>query len=159
MVRGTRSRCALVGDVPHYAERFIDRRAEACADSSIRLDNAVSSPRRLGDRVRVAGRDVLQAGYYCLELAIQFLGCDGPSLLELQPAHHAGGLEFHPLAAGAEQLGTLFSQGRTGSGDDVGAQIADVGDPRRIGLIAAILLWGDDASCAQLANYSAARAG
>ena len=35
----------------------------------------------------------------------------------------------------------------------MGTQIADVGDPGRIGLIAAILLWGDDASRAQLADF------
>jgi hypothetical protein len=94
----------------------------------------------------MAGLDADQASFYRREQAIHFLDRNGQS-------RHAGGLKLHPLATSADEFGSLLGEGRTGGGNDVGAQIADVGDPRRIGLIAAILLWGDDTSRAQLADF------
>ena len=54
-------------------------------------------PRRFGDAVGIAGRDVLQAGFYRRELAIHFLDRDIPCGV-------ARSLEFEALAPGSYEL-------------------------------------------------------
>ena len=79
---------------------------------------------------------------------IQLLARQRPALLELELARHLGVFELHAGRTCAGKPRSRLGKARTSGWDDVGAEMLDVCDPRHVGLVAAIRLCGDDATCA-----------
>jgi hypothetical protein len=115
------------GDSHQYSQHLGDHRAKAPSHGGICLVYAGRSPRRLSDRVRKAGRDVLQAGFYRRELAIHFLDRDVSRGV-------ARCLEFEALALGSYELGTLFRQASGGVGNKVGPQVPNILHAYQVGV-------------------------